>query len=251
MIVITDIHSHIIPEVDDGSKSLEMSLEILRASYDSGVRRIILTPHFRLGMFETSGEVIRKQYETLKAAADKEFPEMKLFLGCEFHASMEQEELLRNPRFFLADSKYLLLEFSGGDTEHFIRDRVRAAQMMGAKVIIAHVERIRAISEISGRKAFGLSSLFNSGNLEFVDELRRLGAMIQINADAVLGLDGRDIKKLCQRLLQEDLVDFIGSDVHDLDERQTHLGACYEHVKNRYGEDTAKRIFVENPSQII
>ena len=243
MNVITDIHSHIVPEVDDGSKSLEMSLEILRASYDSGVRRIILTPHFRLGMFETSGEVIRKQYETLKAAAAKEFPEMKLFLGCEFHASMEQEELLKNPRFFLADSRYLLLEFSGGDTESFIRDRVRAAQMMGAKVIIAHVERIRAVSQGKG--------LFSSGNLGFVEELRKLGALIQVNADAVLGIDGHDIKKLCKKMLQAELVDFIASDAHDLDERKTNIGACCEYVSSKFGEDYARRIFIDNPGQIL
>ena len=251
MNVITDIHSHIIPEVDDGSKSLEMSMDILRMSYESGVRRIILTPHFRLGMFETSGEVIRKQYETLRAAADKEFPELKLFLGCEFHASMEQEELLKNPRFFLAGSRYLLLEFSGGDTESFIRDRVRAAQMMGAKVIIAHVERIRAINEQSGKKAFGLSGLFSAGNIGFVEDLKRSGVLIQLNADAVLGYDGRAVKKLCQKLIQEDLVDFIASDVHDIDERPTRVGECAEYIRSRFGDERAKRLFTDNPNRIL
>ena len=251
MLGITDIHSHIIPGVDDGAESLEISMEILRESYASGVRQIILTPHFRLGMFETSGQIIRKQFENLNEAAKEVIPALRLYPGCEFHASMDQEGFLSDPRFFLAGSRYLLLEFSGGDTENFIRDRIRAAQMSGAKVIIAHAERISAVRETAGNGNLSLPSFFSAGNLDFVQELRRSGAMIQLNADAVLGMDGQRIKKLCHRLIRTGLADFIASDVHNLSDRRSHLGECADLVSRKYGEAAAKRIFIDNPGKIL
>ena len=228
-----DIHCHIVPGVDDGSASIEESLEMLKKSWQDGVRQMILTPHFRLGMFETRGTKIHEQYERLRAEASRVLPELKLHLGCEFHATMEQEELLQSPRFFLAGTRNLLLEFSGGDTENFIRDRIRSAQMLGAKVIIAHVERCRAM------------------NLKFITEIRHLGAMIQVNADAVLGLDGRPVKRFCRKLLKEDHVDFIASDAHNLTDRASHLGECAEYVAKKYGAETAEKIFITNPSRIL
>ena len=225
-----------------------MSLAMLKTSYENGVRNIILTPHFRLGMFETHGDRIRAQYEKLHDAAAEALPDLSLYLGCEFHATMEQENLLSNPRFFMAGSRNLLLEFSGGDTETFIRDRVRSAQMLGAKPIIAHVERIRAITESQEKR--GLFGRSGEPNLDFIRELRKLGARIQVNADAVLGFDGRAAKNFTKTLLKEDLVDFIGSDAHNLTDRPTNLGACADFVAKKYSSDTAERIFIHNPSRL-
>ena len=232
---LIDIHSHIVPGVDDGSKSPEESLKILKASYEGGVRKMILTPHFRLGMFETDGETILNRFRHLKDEAEKQFPELSLYLGCEFHASMDMEELLKtHPRFFMAGSRYLLLEFSSGDTESFIKDRVYAAESLGAKVILAHVERYQAT-----RKP------------EFLEELKRRGAMIQVNADAVLGKDGFLIKRYANKLIKDGLIDIIASDAHDLSSRATHLCECAKYVERKYGTDTATELFYTNPNKIL
>ena len=236
MIGLCDIHVHAIPSVDDGPGSLEIAIGILRDSYQGGVRHMILTPHFRLGMFETSDGKIKENYEALKKEATSLFPDLELRLGCEFHANMEMAELLtEHPRFFLAGSNYLLLEFSGQDNESYIRSRVQEAQSVGARVIIAHPERYLAFRK----------------RPDFADEIRRMGALLQVNADAVLGKDGFGIKRFTTNLMKKGLVDFIASDAHDLKTRSTHLPECADAVANKYGADIAEKIFIRNPEEIL
>ena len=82
-----DMHCHIIPKVDDGSELLEESLALLDTEVRAGVTDIILTPHFRLEMFEADRDYVEAQYELLKSAAAEIFPDLHLYLGCEYHSN--------------------------------------------------------------------------------------------------------------------------------------------------------------------
>lgn len=231
-----DMHSHLVPGVDDGSDSYEESFKILEKAYMGGVRTMILTPHFRLGMFETPPDVTERRFSKLQEEAKKLFPELQLFHGCEFHANMEMEELLqKEPRFFLAGSRWLLLEFSGYDRYAFVRERVQAAMSLNARVIIAHVERIHEVREDIGK----------------AEELKRLGAFLQVNADSVLGVDGSSFKRFSNRLIKEGLASFIGSDAHNLTSRPFRLPECAAYLEKKYGGDTVKRLLFENPGWIL
>ena len=90
-----DIHCHIIPGVDDGASNMEESIKMLKMEYAEGVRTIIATPHFRVGMFETPPEEIIGQFELLKRTASEENCGIELYLGCEFHANMDMMKYLR------------------------------------------------------------------------------------------------------------------------------------------------------------
>lgn len=228
-----DMHCHIVPGVDDGSDSLEESKQLLQLEYEQGVRNIIVTPHFRLNMFETSLEKVRVQFERLREAAEE--MGIRIWLGCEFHSTMEMSNLLKNRKVAtMAGSRYLLLEFSGGDDKNKIRERTNTLISLGYRPILAHIERYEACKDLS-----------------FVEDLIDLGAKMQINADSVCGIDGWGVKRYCRKLMKEDMITFIGSDCHGIKERRPHMDKAYQYVSRKFGEDYANKIFIENPERIL
>ena len=236
MIDYFDMHCHIIPDVDDGAKGMDMSLQLLKAEYDGGIRNIILTPHFRLGMFETPSALILEKYQLLKKAASSQFPDLNLYLGCEFHSTHDMTRYIdRHERYRMAGSRYLLLEFSGRHSAKDIRERTYEAISHGLIPIIAHCERYDPVAE----------------NLDFADDLIDMGAKLQVNADSILGYDGRKAKKFCKSLLKYDMISFIGSDCHDLHERTTHMGECIAFLEKKYGSEQTREILYDNPMKII
>lgn len=231
-----DMHCHIIPDVDDGAKGLDMSMQILKTEYDGGIRNIILTPHFRLGMFETPSDVILRQYDLLKEAAAGRYPDLTLYLGCEFHSTQDMIRFIdRHERYRMAGSRYLLLEFSGRHSGKDIRERTYQVISHGLIPIIAHCERYDPVAD----------------DLDFADELIEMGALLQVNADSILGYDGRHAKKFCKNLLKYDMVSFIGSDCHDLHERASHMGECITFLEKKYGLEQTREILYDNPMRII
>jgi protein-tyrosine phosphatase len=232
---IWDMHCHVIPGVDDGAASLEISLLMLHRMYKDGVRNVILTPHFRQGMFETPRDDVQRSFERLERAANTVMPQMQLFLGCEFHDNPVMAQFLgRDTRYRMNGTGYVLLEFSGGDSGRHIRERCRALIGAGYTPIVAHGERYKALH--TDRKLAG--------------DLKEMGACLQVNANSVLGLDGWKQKLFCQRAIAKGLVDFIGSDAHNMQDRQPHIGECARFVMQKFGEKTARRIFVVNPARV-
>ena len=234
----TDMHCHIIPGVDDGSYSMELSLKMLQREYEDGVRSIILTPHYRIGMFETADEVIRQRYSELVEEASRILPDLSLYLGREYHAHTDML-----PDFYegstristMCGSEYVLLEFSADKSLSYIKARTKDLLDIGLTPIIAHIERYPSV-------------VFKP---EFVSELHTLGAMVQINAGALTGEDGWTIKGFCKKLLKEELVDFIATDCHDLKRRPPNLIKAIKYVEKKAGIAAVDRIFHENPMMII
>ena len=130
-------------------------------------------------------------------------------------------------------SRYVLAEFSTNDSFVTVRNYIYELLTKGYRPIVAHVERYFCCQEP-----------------ERIQELKKLGAQIQINADSVLGYEGHTIKKFCAGLMKDDLVDFIGSDAHNLEGRKMNLGKCATYVRKKMGQDYAEEIFVDNPRQI-
>ena len=229
-----DIHCHILPGVDDGAKDMDMALSMIEKEIDAGVETIILTPHFRKEMFEPDMEDIWSAYDTL--VDETRNRNIRLYLGCEFHANMEMVETLdRDFRPTLADSRYVLTEFSSSSTRAFIKERADALLTAGYYPIIAHIERYEATRL----------------DLNFVEELDDMGACMQINADSIIGKEGFFIKRFCIKLMKYDLVQFVGSDCHNMYDRISRVGEAYSYVKKKMGETYANNLFIENPQKIL
>ncbi len=229
-----DIHCHLLFGEDDGPQTLVEYQNMLREAAQQKITDIILTPHFRQGMFPHDIDRIRSGFFQLRKTAEE--CGVRIFRGTEYHVDSHCVENLRSGRCFtLADSDYVLAEYSGSSEFVYIRNTVQELLLAGYIPVIAHAERYQCLLD----------------DLDLIEELRKGGAMIQINADAVLGKDGRGAKQFCKQLLDYGMADFIASDSHDMTERPCRMAACRDFVRRKYGEETAVWLFETHPARII
>lgn len=231
-----DIHSHLLPHVDDGAASLSEAVELLKAEYKDGVRTIFVTPHYRKRMFEPSAETIRQQYKYLTDEAKNIGSDLQLFLGCEFHAHMDMIELLNTGAYpTMGGTRCVLIEFSETSDFKTIREHCYKLLCSGYRPIIAHAERYPALGK----------------NIESLEYLADLGAYIQMNAGSIIGAEGFGIKRFCKKAVKQDLLHFVGSDAHNMKDRRPMMGKCAEYLSKIMGNDYMEKILIENPSNMI
>ncbi|MDD2492775.1 MAG: CpsB/CapC family capsule biosynthesis tyrosine phosphatase [Bacilli bacterium] len=226
-----DIHSHIIPFVDDGSSSFEQSLRMIDEAMNQGITDIICTPHYRKNIFSANMEEITKQFMMLKEQAQEKA--VRLFLGQEIYCRKYEEvmELLHSGVVItLNNSNFILLEFSYTDKID-ISEIAYVAVLKGYIPIIAHIERYRYL------------------DLETVKEIKNSGGFIQVNASSLVGKEGAKLKKFVFALLNEKLVDFVASDIHE--KRQNWMNKAYNMVVKKFGQDYGQRIFKDNAVRIL
>lgn len=122
------------------------------------------------------------------------------------------------------------------DTEYsYIYEQTKKLLSCGYIPVVAHVERYACFLK----------------KPKLCMELSNTGAYIQVNADSILGIDGRAGERFCRKILKNQWVDIVASDAHGEETRACHLGRCMEYVAKKYGEDYAGRIFEENPRKVI
>ena len=229
-----DIHSHIIFNVDDGSKSLEQSIKYLNEIKRIGMSNVICTPHVKHGEASKLERII-KHYNILKEEANK--LGINLYLGNEIMYTEKTIELLDNNQLLtLNGTKYILVEFKRDD-QRDDDDIVNIFEKLieaGYKPIWAHPE------------------LYNfHRDIELVRKVRSLGVIIQIDSTSLLPNEYINIYLYAHKLLKNYLVDMVASDSHCSKKRsfKTMLKA-YKHVERKYGK-YASIIFEENQKNII
>ena len=211
---MTDIHTHIIPCVDDGSPSMEESIKMIKHEIDIGVDTIICTPHHIYGRYMKTVEEIKEQFELLQKEVEKEKLPIKLLLGQEICYSHREDQItmLKEGKLLtLGGSNKILLEFSFTREPEDILEVIYNFSINGYKVIVAHVERYEWMT------------------YDKVLSLRNEGALIQINSDSYLGLSNWREKRLTRKLIRKHLVDFIASDTHSF--RPSTLDKSYKKIK--------------------
>ena len=230
---LIDIHCHILPKVDDGPDSVEESMKILKDMRRQGIKHVIVTPHYRPEMFEPSMKRVIYSYRHLRDIAYNMGVSMSL--GCEYYRNEQIIDHMDNrKRPSMAGSRYVLIEFSMNDLFPTIRNYVYELITHGYQPIIAHVERY-----------------FCCQKMEKIQELKDMGALVQLNAGSVLGEEGWKLKIFCLDLMKKDLVDFIASDTHNTSDRKLNLKKCASYVTKKMGKQYAERIFFNNPLNIL
>lgn len=231
---MVDIHCHLLYGVDDGAKTIEESIAMLKEAQSQGIEAIVLTPHYRHGMFAYPNEIIEEHYMLLKPHAEE--LGIALVLGTEYHVNSRIVESMESGRCrTLGGSRYVLTEYSHDSEFGYIYQMTQELILHGYIPVVAHVERYACMVE----------------SLERAEQLRELGGWIQMNADAVLGQEGMAAKKFCKKMLREELVDVIASDSHGIRQRVCHLGKCFELLKKKYGSEYAQELLCDNPAKII
>lgn len=231
-----DIHTHILPGVDDGALNMDEALELVRMARENGTTHLVLTPHYRGRWRSNTPQLLRRQFEQLEALVKDAAPDMTLYLGNEAAIEREVGDKVAEGRILpLHNSHYVLLEFEYGSSRIQMVDGVMGVIGCGYTPIIAHAERYRIIQK----------------DKKLAGDLLEVGALIQLNADSVMGKCGLGIKWTCGRLLRKGLVQFIASDAHDPKERPPLLKECYEYVCKRYDRDYADALFRENALALL
>ncbi len=229
-----DIHCHMLYGVDDGAEDRQISVAMLKDAAKQGISAVILTPHYRQGMFKYPLEEIRAAYEDLYSEAEK--LGVMIYLGCEYHADSDTGENLKNGRCLtLADSDYVLVEFKYESSIGFIRNTLNDLLAHGYTPVIAHAERYGPFIK----------------EPELLRQMRDMGVMVQINAGSVLGREGFKTKRLCKRIIKEHLVDIVASDSHNMTDRKSRMKECFDYIAKKYGEERAERLLRTNPGKIL
>lgn len=223
-----DIHSHVIFGVDDGAKNLEQSINIIKEEIDSGVTDLICTPHYRLGMFNSSIEDINENFNLLKKEVKKLNLNINLYLGREVYFD---KSIYKNlDRFKTNNNNVILLEFSyheDPDVDEILYNLTR----LGYIVIIAHVERYSYLK---------------------LDDFKRLkdkNIFFQVNASTIVGKSGFKNKRLAFKLIKDGLIDFISSDIHY--NRNNFLKQSYDVIYKKFGKEIANKLFQTNAEFLI
>lgn len=236
MIGFYDVHTHILPGVDDGAADMEETIRLLKMEYKDGVRNIYATSHYRRKMFEPDMERVRDAYKQVAAEAAKIGSDLRILLGCEFHVNSEMLDVLNaEERPCMGKSRCVLVEFSEQADANTIQNRCYELMSHGYQPIIAHAERCVVIRK----------------NLNFLEQLVEMGNYIQMNADSIVGNEGLGMKWYCKKAIKRDLLHFIGSDAHNTSDRKPAIGKCAKYLEKMMGEAYVNRIMIENPREMI
>jgi protein-tyrosine phosphatase len=231
-----DIHSHLIYEVDDGSKSAEMSLNMARQYIKSGFKDVVCTPHYLgEGMSKTADEVIAS-YRALKKLLEDNGINLNIHLGNEVYISLDLIGDLEKKKYFtINDSKYILIEFPANDIPLYTDDIFYELQLKGYIPIIAHPERN--------------SKIIKQPNILY--EFIRKGALAQLNLHSLTGLYGERVYKTANILLRHNLIQLIGTDSHSDRGRSPKATDALRKLETKIGKEEFKKLAEINPRKIL
>jgi protein-tyrosine phosphatase len=228
-----DIHCHLLPGVDDGAADEETAVAMCRLAAEQGTTDLVATPHAN-HQYEFSPQ---RNEELRRRLQEQVGPSPRIHLGCDFRLSYDNIEaaLADTARFTINRGQYLLVEFSDqvisqGTSEIFAR-----LGEAGLTPIITHPER---------------NALLRGRRARLAAWVHR-GCLIQVTGQSLLGSFGRGAQEAAISMINAGLVHVIASDGHDLEKRPPVLTGSYAFVVDRWGEQMAEQLFVENPRAVI
>ncbi len=230
---MVDIHCHILPGIDDGSKSWEMTAEMCRVAREDGITHIVATPHCN-EEFVYNRDRYTKMMGQLHEAGDGK---LTFALGCDFHFSYDniRDALAHPQRYTIGGSSYLLVEFSDYGIPPTVQQDLFALSNCGMVPIITHPER----NPILLRRPDMV--------LEFVER----GCLVQITANSFTGFWGTHAKNMAEWLLKREAVHVVASDAHDPDYRRPSLSRARARIAILAGEMIADMLASYNPAAIF
>lgn len=229
-----DIHSHILPGIDDGSKSLGMTFDMLKKAEEEGLKDIVATPHFRRGCFDEPYKEVKEIVQKINKFIKAEGININIHTGQEVYFSDRiiddfEEGLIGT----INDGKYMLVEFPMRKIPSDAADFMYELKLRGVTPIIAHPERYSEVIK----------------NIEVLNDFINEGCLFQLNAGSIRGDFGKDVKKTAEKLIKFGAYAFIGSDAHNNKNRNTGILEEYQEVFNK--NILLKEVFLENSEKLL
>jgi protein-tyrosine phosphatase len=232
-ITVVDIHSHILPEVDDGPKSWDVSVAMCHAAAADGIAHMVATPHAndRYHYDRTYLQGLVKHLQELVGESPR------LMLGCDFHLSYDNlEDAYANPkRYVIGDTRYLLVEFSNFSIPQQTSESFMKLANYGMAPVITHPERNPILREDPQR----------------VLEWAQQGCIVQVTGSALTGFWGEQSRRVAEWLLQHQAVHVLATDAHDTVKRVPILSTARDAAAQLCGKEVADALVEANPRAIV
>lgn len=231
-----DLHSHLLPAIDDGVDTFEESVEILQELAAHGITEIFLTPHYIEETIYNSprADNLKLLGELKKAIKEETSLDLKLHLGNEIYITKDISRLLKNKTLSsLNDSKYLLVELPMSGLFEGYEDIFRDLKTEGYQIILAHPERYISVQKDS----------------KLLERLKSLGVLFQANLGSIIGQYGRHAQKTVKKMAKKDLIFCFGTDVHHLRDF-SEIDLALEKLEKIYGKAKLDVLLTDNPLKI-
>lgn len=234
-----DLHCHILPGIDDGAKSLEQSLEMLRLAAEHGTQVMVATPHMMPGTFDNTQGRIQRAFEQYRVEVAKSGLGVQVNMAAEVHLCAEimlwQQQGQLPTLGCVAGKQVLLLELPHSRVPQGVTKLIKWLMAKNILPMIAHPERNRGVWQ----------------EPYYLQQWRRMGCLFQVTAGALLGEFREQAQAVAEQMLANDMVDVVASDCHGPDKRTPVLSLAYERVSELHNEALAKRLFIVTPGSII
>ncbi len=233
-----DIHTHIIPGVDDGSPDLTDSMLMVDLALESGVDIVFATPHSHVYSEGPEEHLrhIRRNFRALRQTVREQGRPLELIQGMEIFCTDDLEELLiKHLVLPYAGTRRYLIEFPFEEKALICRRHIRTVLDAGGSPVIAHPERYACIQKLRGE----------------AEEWVGMGCQLQINKGSVFGKFGKAAAKTAERLLKDDLVTYAASDAHSPYRRTTHMEDIEEYLTMNYSGTYARKLLEENAEKYL
>ena len=233
-----DIHSHILPGIDDGAKDLNESLALLTIAQNDGITHMVASPHIHIGRFNNSASQLYSELANLKAQAIVNNIGIKLAVAAEVRLDVELMSLVLGNKLpfigTLNSVNYLLLELPHSHVPQGYDKFINWLAKQNIKVIIPHPERNRDIQ----------------ANSFYIERLKQLGCEFQLTASSIEGAWGETAKNISIDMLKKGLVTYIASDAHSVKRRPPILSQAKQIVSELIGQNDGHDLFFTNPKRL-
>ena len=229
-----DIHSHILPQIDDGAEIIDTTLEMLKNAVKDGVKKIVATPHYCIGYGTTIITDVKDYVNKLNCLLREKELKIQIYSGQEVYLNEHTiEDYLEGNIGTINDSKYMLTECSINEFNDDIFDIIYELKIRGIIPIIAHPERYVPIIE----------------NVLYINKFIESGCLFQMNSGSIEGLFGKKVKLVAELFLNNGIYNFIGSDAHNNINRTTGLSKAIN-ISNSINIKSEK-VFMEGASKLL
>ena len=212
--VVADMHSHFIPGIDDGAATMEESLQLLRSMYNLGFRKFITTPHMMSDAYGNTHEIILNGLEQLRKAIIQENIPITINAAAEYYIDSQFLKKIQEKELLTITGKTVLVEISYMNLTENLTEIFFEMRLSGYTILLAHPERYP----------------FWYRNFDEYKQLKDQCILFQLNINSLSGYYGPPAQKIAERLITENMVDYIGSDMHGI----RHLQGLQDALKSKY-----------------
>ena len=235
---MVDLHSHILPGVDDGAQDYEDSIGMASLAWESGIHTICATPHAnQMGRYENFYNAeLSRHYDRLQEMLRISKVPVRILEGQEIMASDDMIRKIKDGRLIsLNKTQYYLVEFPFEAIPNWITDRLEDILRFGGTPLVAHVERYRCVQY----------------DPRYVYDWIQMGCATQMNKGSILGRFGKSVQNVCAPLLNFELIHCVASDAHGFNRRTPWMREAYEVIARNFDKEYAESLFRRNPERIL